>query len=175
MCGFAPAGSGPASHFVGVQVVEAAVFEDLPAGRPAATIGGLYDDLLRPPGQGRGKSIRAHRVDDEFLDVGTPADYLAASLVVARREGHESLPAGAGSTIDPTAALERTAIWDDAAIGAGCRLEECIVTDGVRLPPGTALRRRICVRAMDTATGEGGRTTGNAVVHPLDSSPASDR
>jgi len=173
--GFAPAGSGPASHFVGVQIVEAAVFEDLPAGRPAATIGGLYDGLLHPFEQGRGKSIRAHRVDDEFLDVGTPVDYLAASLAVARREGHESLPAGAGSTIDPTAALERTAVWDDAVIGAGCRLEECIVTDGVRLPPGTTLRRRICLRAMDTATGARGRTTGNAVVHSLDRSLATDR
>ena len=173
--GFVPAGSGPVSHFVGLQVVEAAVFEDLPAGRPAATIGGLYDGLLRSREQGRDKPILAHRVDDEFLDVGTPADYLAASLTVARREGCRSLPAGAGSTIDPTASLERTAVWDNAAIGADCRLEECVVTDGVRLPPGTALRRRICVRAMDTRTRRGGRTIGNAVVHPLDRPAVTDR
>ena len=56
--GFAPAGSGPSSHFVGLQVVEAAVFEKLPAGRPAATIGGLYDELLSAPGAGRhGQSV----------------------------------------------------------------------------------------------------------------------
>ena len=170
--GFAPDGGGPASHFVGVQVAEAQVFEDLPAGRPAATIGGLYDRLLSAPGRGRDAPIRAHRVADEFLDVGTPADYLAASLAVARREGQESIPPGAGSTIDPTAALERTAVWDDAAVGADCRLEDCIVTDGVRLPPGTALRRRICVRGVDAGAGK--RTLGNATVHPLDGPPASD-
>jgi NDP-sugar pyrophosphorylase family protein len=171
--GFAPAGAGPAFHFVGVQVVQAAVFEGLPAGRPASTIGGIYDGLLSAPGRG-GAPIRAHRVDDEFLDVGTPADYLAASLAVARREGHESMPAGAGSTIDPTASLDRTAIWDDAVVGAGCHLEECIVTDGVRLPPGTALRRRICVRAMNAGT-RGKHIVGNAIIHPLDGLKAADR
>lgn len=172
---FAPAGGGPALHFVGAQVVEAEVFEDLPAGRPAATIGGLYDRLLPAPGRGGAGRIGAHRIADEFLDVGTPADYLAASLAVARREGRESPPAGAGSTIDPTASLERTAVWDDTVVGARCRLEECIVTDGVRLPPGTALRRRICVRAVNGGTAAGGRALGNAVVHPLDGPPAGGR
>lgn len=171
---FAPAGGGSALHFVGVQVVEAEVFESLPAGRPAATIGGLYDRLLPAPGRGAAR-IGAHRIADEFLDVGTPADYLAAALAVARREGRESPPAGAGSTIDPTASLERTAVWDRAVVGARCRLEECIVTDGVRLPPGTALRRRICVRAVDGGAAAGGRALGNAVVHPLDGPPAGGR
>ena len=173
--GFAPAGSGRTLHFVGLQVAEAAVFEDLPAGRPAATIGGLYNRLLDASGHGGDAPIRAHRVADEFLDVGTPADYLAASLAVARRERHASLPAGAGSTIDPTASLERTAVWDDAVVGADCRLDECIVTDGVRLPPGTALRRRICLRAGSAGAGNGERTLGNAILYPLDGPQAPDR
>ena len=173
--GFAPPGSGRTLHFVGLQVAEAAVFEDLPAGRPAATIGGLYNRLLDASGHGGDAPIRAHWVADEFLDVGTPADYLAASLAVARRERHESIPAGAGSTIDPTASLVRTAVWDDAVVGADCRLDECIVTDGVRLPPGTALRRRICLRAGNAGAGNGERTLGNAILHPLDGLQAPDR
>ena len=173
--GFAPPGSGRTLHFVGLQVAEAAVFEGLPAGRPAATIGGLYNRLLDASSHGGDAPIRAHRVADEFLDVGTPADYLAASLAVARRERHESIPAGAGSTIDPTASLVRTAVWDDAVVGAACRLDECIVADGVRLPPGTALRRRICLRAGDAGAGNGERTLGNAVLHPLDVLQAPDR
>ena len=171
--GFAPAGGGPASHFVGLQVVEAAVFENLPAARPAATIGGLYDELLAVRSGGRGAAIRAHRVDDQFLDVGTPADYLAASLTVARREGKRSPPVGAGSTIDPTASLTRTVVWDDAVVGAGCRLDECIVADGVTLPPGTTLRRRICLRAS-TGTREGEGRLGNAIIYSLDCRPAAD-
>ena len=169
--GFAPAGGRPSFHFVGLQVAEAAVFERLPADRPAATVGGLYDELLSAGGGG----LRVHRVDDEFLDVGSPADYLAASLSVARREGRTEPPAGAGSTIDPTASLTRTVVWDAAAIEAGCRLDECIVADGVRLPAGTTLRRRICVRADGAAPPEGAHITGNAVVHPLDGLPGADR
>ena len=173
--GFAPAGGGPASHFVGLQMVDAAVFGHLPAGRPAATIGGLYDRLLPDPDNGRGGRIHAHSVEDEFLDVGTPADYLAASLAVARREGRRSPPAGAGSTIHPSASLTRTVVWDNVVIGADCRLEECILADGVELPPGTTLSRRICVPATSTGGGEGRRRTGNAVVRPLDDLPVTDR
>ena len=172
--GFARAGGGAAAHFVGVQLVEAAVFADLPAGRPAATIGGIYDRLLTGPDSDRPGSIRAHRCEDEFLDIGTPADYLAASLAVARREGYEALPVGVGSTVHPTASLDRTAVWDHARIGADCRLDECIVADGVSLPSGTVLRRRICVPA-EAAAPQGGSTVGNAAVHPLDSVAATDR
>ncbi len=173
--GFTPAGDEPVSHFVGVQIAEATVFRDLPAGRPAATIGGLYDGLLPAPDDGGSGLVRAHRIDDEFLDVGTPSDYLAASLAIARREGRGSLPAGKGSTIHPTASLIRTAVWNDAAIGAGCRLDECIVADGVSLPAGTSLQRRICVPAACAGGSEGAHTVGNAAVYPLDGPPTSDR
>lgn len=166
--GFVRTGRGPAAHFVGVQLVEAAVFEGLPAGRPAATIGGLYDGLLPAPEDGRCGVIRAHRFAHEFLDVGSPADYLAASVAVARREGHEVLPAGNGSTIHPTASLTRTAIWDDVVVGPDCRLEECIVADGVSLPAGTTLRRRICVPAGLAGAAGGEPTIGNAAIHPLE-------
>ena len=173
--GFARAGGGAGVHFVGVQLVEATVFADLPAGRPAATIGGVYDRLLAVPADERPGGIRAHRCEDEFLDVGTPADYLAASLAAARREGYDALPVGAGSTVHPTASLVRTAVWDHTRIGADCRLDECIVADGVSLPAGTVLRRRICVPADAAAAPGSGSTAGNAAVYPLDDLPGTDR
>lgn len=178
--GFARAGEGAAAHFVGVQIAEAAVFADLPAGRPAATIGGLYDRLARPTDSPPGGKIRAHRTAGSFLDVGTPADYLAASLAVARQEGLHALPVGADSAVHPTASLIRTAVWDRAVVGPRCRLEECIVTDGVVLPDGVELRRQLCV-AADTAPAPGApasagrraRAIGNALVSPLDLSSTS--
>lgn len=176
----ARAGEGAVAHFVGVQIAEAAAFADLPAGRPAATIGGLYDRLARAAGGAGSGEIRAHRTAGRFLDVGTPADYLTASLAIARREGLRALPAGAGSTVHPTASLIRTAVWDRAVVGARCRLEECIVTDGVVLPDGVELRRQICVaadavRAAGAPASAGSRTRaiGNALVSPLDPSSGS--
>ena len=171
---FVRAGGGPTAHFVGVQLVKASIFADLPAGQPAATVGGLYDRLLAVPEGARRGGIHVHRCEDEFLDVGSPADYLAAALAVARREGHEALPAGAGSTIHPTASLARTVVWDDARIGAGCRLDRCIVADRVSLPAGTVLRRRICVPAEEPVTRHAGNVVGNAALYPLDGLPATD-
>ncbi len=75
--GFAP--RGPASrgawHFVGAQVVESGVFRDLPVGRHAKTIGGVYDALIASqPG-----SVVGFRTEATFWDVGTPEDYLETS------------------------------------------------------------------------------------------------
>ena len=142
---FCAAGT-PCQHFVGVQLVESSVFSDLAEGTPAATIGGVYDALLAG-GPGR---IATHHVNGKFHDVGTAADYLAASLEIARCEGYETLPAGHRSRIHPTAVLTRTILWDEVVIGAHCRLTDCIVADGVELPA-----RSIAARTVFTATPDG--------------------
>jgi len=137
---FCPAGT-PCQHFVGVQLVESAVFQDLPEGTPAATVGGVYDALLaRGPGQ-----ISTHHVTGTFYDVGTPGDYLAASLEIARSEGLDTLPIGKRSHVHPTAVVTRTIVWDDVVIGEHCRLTDCIVADGVHLPAHTISRRTVFV------------------------------
>lgn len=157
--GFAPAGGGAAAHFVGVQVVEASAFASLPAGRPASTVGGLYDRLVGSAGDGPG-GIRALGGRARFLDVGTPPDYLAACAAVAAEEEPGAEPApGAGSIVHPTAVLTNTVVWDRVAIGPRCRLEDCIVTDDVDLPAGTELRSAICV-AHATAPGTADDRTG---------------
>ena len=149
--GFAPAGGGAPAHFVGVQAVEASAFAGLPAGRPAATVGGLYDRLAGSAGGGSG-AIRALGGRARFLDVGSPADYLAACAAAAAEEEQGAPGPGAGSIVHPTAVLANTVVWDRVVIGPRCRLEDCIVTDDVELPAGTELRRAICV-ARGTAPG----------------------
>ena len=176
--GFAPAGGGAAALFVGVQVAEASAFADLPAGQPAATVGGLYDRLLRFPGGDGPGGIRARAGSARFLDVGTPSDYLAACMAVAEEQGQRAPTPGAGSEVHPTAALRRTVVWNRAVIGPRCRLEDCSVTDDVHLPAGTELRGAVCV-ARTAVPGSGGgragprrvapaRVIGNARVSPLD-------
>ena len=175
VCAFRRAGGSSPFHFVGVQVAEASVFANLPAGEPAATIGGVYDQLLldrdrRPTGK-----IRAHLVEGRFLDVGTPEGYLAASLALAPEDG---VTTGAGSVIDPSASVARSIVWDRVTIGPGSRLQECIVADDVSLPSGAELRRRVVVSAAAAtaaaaAAGNAPATTrgqpiGNAVAFAID-------
>ena len=165
--GFAHGGGAPAAHFVGVQIAEASAFANLPAGQPASTVGGLYDRLVRcSAGEGPG-GVRAHGGRARFLDVGTPSDYLVACAAVAAEEGQSAPATGAGSTIHPTAVLTRTVVWDRVAIGPRCRLEECIVTDDVRVPAGTELRRAICVARGAAPGGRDDHRIGNARVSAL--------
>lgn len=143
--GFRRPGAHPHPLFVGVQLVEATVFAPLRDGEPAASIGGVYDALIAAqPG-----AVRAHAVDAPLHDFGAPADYLAAALAIAEAEGLAALPPGERCSIDPSAVLVRTAVWDDVVIEAGCRLTDCIVADGVRLPAGA-----VCERQVVTAGGK---------------------
>lgn len=120
-------------HFVGVQVAEAEAFAALPAGKPAESVADLYPRLI---GQAPG-SVRAHVCEGEFFDIGTPEDYLRTSLTLSAREGLGN-GVGVRTRVDPTAQVRDSILWDDVVVGAGARLERCVVTDGVEVPAGTA-------------------------------------
>ena len=112
-------------------------------------------------------AVYAHPVSASFYDVGTPSDYLATSLAIAEADGLTSLPLGKGSTVDVSASVIRTAIWDDVIIESGCRVSDCVIADGVRLPKNTH-----CERQVITVSGNHslpfGRHLGNLWLSPLD-------
>ena len=122
-------------HVVGVQMAHPSAFAGLPLNEPAESIGGVYTQLVK---NDLG-AVRAFLCDADFWDVGTPADYLEACLSVGRAEGHTS-HVGQRSTIDPSAKVVNSVIWDDVSVGAGALLERCIVADGVRIPSGASFR-----------------------------------
>ena len=95
-------------------------------------------------------TLRTYHTTARFFDVGTPADYLATSLDIAAEEGTPTPHLSDRSRVHATAALSRTIVWDDVFIDQGCRLTDCIVADGVRLPPYT-----VCDRMMIVATPDG--------------------
>jgi mannose-1-phosphate guanylyltransferase len=120
-------------HYIGVQVVDGAVFDAVAPGAAASSIGGIYDAMIAA----RPGSVRAVISDAAFYDVGTPGDYWRTSQAFAAAEGTSFGPA---------------ILWDDVVVGAGAQLDQCIVTDGVVVPPGAAYRREILVRGDDGRT-----------------------
>ena len=128
-------------HFVGVQVAEARVFANLDDGVPAESVMQRYPELMRE----QPDAVAAHIVDAPFSDIGTPADYLETSLALAAAEG-DCLISTTGVSLDPSAVVRRTAVWDGVTIGAGAHLDECIVCDGVQVPAGARYRRAAIVR-----------------------------
>ena len=145
--GFSRRGTRAGSHFVGVQLVEASVFSTLEVGKPAASIGGLYDEIAREDSPG----IRAHHTAASFREVTTTADYLRVSLSQAEAEGATAVLVGKRNLIHPSACLTGTVLWDDVVIKAGCHLVDCIVTDGVQLQENSAYRGQVLV-AQTNAT-----------------------
>jgi NDP-sugar pyrophosphorylase family protein len=125
--------STPSFHFIGLQVAEAEAFAGVPANTPYESVGALYPSLIAA----RPGSVRAHIVDAEFLDIGTPADYLDTATMLAIREGGGLQP-GARADIHPTARLDGTIVWDDVTVEAGVSLRDCIVADGVTVPADTS-------------------------------------
>ncbi len=146
--GFAPRGRADGTyHFIGPQVVEAEVFRALPAGEPAATIGGLYDGwIARRPG-----SIRGFVCDTAFWDIGTVADYWTTCWAAAAREGTGDVIAGRAVAVSGTSRVSRSILWDRVEIPERVVLDQCIVTDDVRVPARSTYRRSVLVRAPDGA------------------------
>jgi len=128
-------------HFIGVQVVSAEVFRNLPQRTPVNSIGGVYDALIAA----RHGSVRGFVCDAQFWDVGTPADYLRTSAAFAGGAG----PQGHGVRIDSSARVEDSILWDDVEVGAECTIERCILTDRVRVPAGSVHRDEILIASPD--------------------------
>ena len=141
--GFAPRGPSSAGsfHFIGVQIVSGAVFDSVPPGTSARSIGGIYDGLIAS----RPGAVGGFVCDAEFWDVGTVEDYWRTSEAFVIKEGPVSSSAGRGGRVDASARITRSILWDDVVVEADAILDECIVTDGVRVPAGASYRRAVLI------------------------------
>jgi len=135
-------------HYIGVQLVDADVFDAVTPGEPASSIGGVYDALIASqPG-----SIRGFVSGASFFDVGTAADYWRTSraFMAPTTAGVAPSPCvGRRARIDSTARITRSILWDDVQVGREAVLDECIVTDGVVVPAGAVHSRAVIVRGEE--------------------------
>jgi NDP-sugar pyrophosphorylase family protein len=160
--GFSRAGeTTDAWHFVGLQVAHREAFAYLDDGLAIDSVGATYRDLVRT----RPGAIRAYRTAARFIDVGRPADYLAAALLLASEPG-------SGPLVDPRASIAADAtvvdsiVWPGARIGPGCRLDHCIVGH-VRVPDGLSAASCCLVPAEGLAPRPGDRVIDGCLVAPF--------
>jgi len=152
---------GELTLFTGIHLLEPAVLDYIPAGRPYDTVRHLYPALLE-----RGERVGTFLAEGEWREFSTLGRYLGHSLDLLRRLGQECLldervdmsaaadlrsaVIGAGAAIGRACTLRRTVVLEGARIGAGVRLDECVVGPGARIPAGRAFRRAVIVsRAAD--------------------------
>jgi NDP-sugar pyrophosphorylase family protein len=132
-------------HFIGVQITHAEAFRSVAAGAAVNSIGGVYDALIAT----RPGSIRGYVSNARFWDVGTPLDYWNTSFAFMGRDPDEQVARGRRVRVEATARVTRCILWDDIEVGPECTLDECIVTDGVRVPAGASYRRVVLLRGDD--------------------------
>ena len=159
--GFSPRGSSVRSyHFVGVQVAEREAFATVPDGHACESVRELYPSLIAS----RPGAVQGFVCQCAWHDIGTPGDYLRTTLALAARGGGPLV--GARSTVDASAVLRDTIVWDDVQIGAGASLTRCVVADGVRIPGGTTWGASM-IRRADGPLASGERRVGELAVAPL--------
>jgi NDP-sugar pyrophosphorylase family protein len=145
---FVPRGPRAAGsfHFVGVQTAEAEAFRPLPEGQAIDSIGGAYDRLIAS----RPGSVRGFVTDSTFWDVGTVSDYVETSRAFSQKARESSVESSLHPPkIDPTARVVRSILWDDVEVGASSCIEDCIVTDQVKVPAGATYKQMILIRRAD--------------------------
>jgi NDP-sugar pyrophosphorylase family protein len=130
----------PVLHFIGVQAVESRAFESLRDDEPSETIRTLYPALIAShPG-----AIAAFQSDAEFLDVGTPRDYLETVALIAGRE-QRPFDRGRSVVVAPDATVAETVLWDRVTVGRGARLRRCVVADDVSVADGAVYEDQVLV------------------------------
>jgi NDP-sugar pyrophosphorylase family protein len=112
-------------------------------------------------------AVRVWMTAASFHDIGTPADYLRTATSIAAAEGMP-LDRGARADIAPTAIVERSVCWDDVRVGAGARVFDCVLADGVRVPADLHVSRASVVLAAGVAPRPGSRVVGDLLIAPFD-------
>jgi NDP-sugar pyrophosphorylase family protein len=149
-------------HFIGLQVAERRVFDELTDGQPAESVGQVYRALLAADS----RAIGAYVTSASFRDIGTPGDYLKTSLALATTEG-DRLLGTIGVTVESETILTDTAVWDDVVIGRGARLDHTIVCDGARVPAGSRYSGCVLLPAAGHSAVAGERIENGLLISPL--------
>jgi mannose-1-phosphate guanylyltransferase len=134
--------------YTGVSVLSPRVLPRIPSGE-TSLVQDLWDPLLRD-----GEEIGWMRHEGPFADLGRPSDFLRASLEALERGG--PFPEGAGSfdgksrtlvarpafgftvsgsvlgdaLVGNLARVNASVVWEGTSIGAGARLDHCLVAGG---------------------------------------------
>lgn len=151
-------------HFFYAQVVSRSVFASLTDGEPFESVGHVYPRLVAA----NPRAVRGFVCDAPFIEVGTPADYLRVQRDVAATEGTDPFAPGERTSTAPSARVVRSILWNDVQVGADAEVEECILADGVVVPPGARLARSVVVvppPGYEARPGE--RSEGSLLIAPI--------
>ncbi|HET7170769.1 MAG TPA: NDP-sugar synthase [Gaiellales bacterium] len=135
-----PPGSTPVRTInAGTYVAEPGVLDLVPPGRSVSVEYDVFPQLV-------GEGLCALADEGAWIDIGTPASYLAANL--------ERMPPG--GLVDPTAVVDPKAVVEGSVIGPGCRIEAgahvhgSVVLAGALVPAGVTMDNLVVGRTGES-------------------------
>lgn len=147
--------------FTGVQVLSPRIFQYIPRGCFSHSTIHVF-----PQAMAAGEAVIGHTSNRDWYEMSTVARYLEASLRL-KGDNVSSVIAGANCNIDESANVERTVLWDSVTIGAGARVRDCVIGEGVRILAGTSLERAVVVRRELVREIERGEVVGENLIVPI--------
>ncbi len=125
--------------FTGIQILEPEVFQYIPRGRYSDIVPTFYSPALR-----EGRKIAAHVTDANWHELSTIPRYLDISLAML---DDANVFVGTGCTIEPTAVMRDSVLWDNVTVESDVTLYRTIVADDVIIPAGSHFENAAIVRA----------------------------
>ena len=127
--------------FTGIQILEPAVFDYIPAGVESDVISVFYR-----PAIARGVPVAAHIATGQWFELSTIPRYLDISL--AMLDGADNgVFVGAGAEIDVAAKVKDSVLWENVVIKAGATVERAILGDNVVVNIGETISNSAVVKA----------------------------
>mgnify|MGYP003576152222 CR=1 FL=1 len=125
--------------FTGIHILEPRAFDYIPKG--------VYSDIVPTfylPAIANGEKIVSYISDADWYELSTIPRYHDISLAMLNGS---NVSIGADCSIDSSAGVRDSVLWDDVTIGPEVHLYRTIVADGVTIPAGTHYENAAIVRA----------------------------
>src|SRR5688572_3293651 len=136
-----PEADGPVPlMFTGIHLMEPRIFDYVPRGIFSDSVTHVYPQAIA-----HGEIIAAHVANGKWRELSTLKRYLEISIEMLK-ETRQSHITGTGVDISPSASVTDSILWDDVRIGAGARVNRCVLADDVTIPADDVIENSIVVR-----------------------------
>jgi len=147
--------------FTGIQVLSPRILDYVPRDRFSHSTSDVY-----PRAIAAGEPVIAHIAEGHWYEMSTLARYFEASMLVMSKE-QRSFVAGDHCSIDASAVVEDSVLWDGVTVEAHATVKQSVVAEGVRIPQGSAIERAIVVRRDVVRDVERGEIVGDNLIVPF--------
>ncbi len=131
---------GPAPlMFTGIQILEPRIFEYIPRGVFSHSTTDVYPQAIT-----NGEIVAAHVASGRWRELSTLRRYLDISLEMLK-ENDQPYSAGANTVISADASVSDAILWDSVEVGAGARVNRCVLADYVRVPENEIIENAVVV------------------------------